>query len=323
MRRLTHVSLAIGTVVLLAASSATAAPELVRNINQSDAGSSSDPRFLAVAHGAVMVVNGGPALDLWHTDGTPGGTTRLTSELFETTGLLSLLTTESDAGTVFLAHRSAPGLWRTDGSSTGTERLIADQQVDAMAILPDTDRLVLITSADERAFSLRSVNLQTGGLETLTTFAPLRPGRPFQASLAKVGSLVTVVVPLPEASNRDALWVSDGTPEGTRRLEIGDIDIASSVSEGAYGVFLVRAEGGPVGTGGLDAWVTDGTTAGTMRLGNVVGGSEPASVSTTLRVVGDRVLFFVRVGGPPRALGRRSGHHPSRRHPRPAGRRGC
>ena len=298
MRLLTSVPLAIGTVILLAASAATAAPELLRNINQSDVGNGSDPRFLAVAHDAVMVVNGGPSLELWRSDGTPGGTTLLTRELFPTTGLLGLLTTTSDAGVGFLAHRSVPGLWRTDGTSTGTERLIADERVDAMAILPEAERLVLLTTADERTFSLRALNLQTGGIETLTTFAPLRLGRPFQATLGRGGGVVTVVVPLPDAPSRDALWVTDGTVGGTRRLDVGDIDVVTGVSEGSPGVFLVRAEGEPLEAGGLDAWVTDGTDEGTGRIGNVVGGGQSASASTStaFRVVGDRVLFFVVVG---------------------------
>jgi ELWxxDGT repeat protein len=94
-----------------------------------------------------------------------------------------------------------------------------------------------------------------------------------------------------EQSPRQALWVSDGTAEGTRAVIVGPGDDRLSFVDNALvaagdQVFL------PVETAsaGVELWVSDGTAAGTHPVIDLAPGAA-SSDPTDLAAFGDRLLF--------------------------------
>ncbi len=97
------------------------------------------------------------------------------------------------------------------------------------------------------------------------------------------------------------LWTSDGTPAGTRLV----VDLLPGLGHGVQAGSLIRLPGtslvafvGSDGIDGLQLWISDGTTAGTTRLGRMgsLAGSG-ASVARNLAVAGERLFFTGGVEG--------------------------
>jgi ELWxxDGT repeat protein len=97
------------------------------------------------------------------------------------------------------------------------------------------------------------------------------------------------------------LWTSDGTDAGTRMV----LDLMPGLGHGVQVGSLLLIPGtrlvafvGSNGVDGLQLWTSDGTAAGTTRLGRM--GSQPgsgASVARNLGVAGDRLFFTGGIEG--------------------------
>lgn len=219
--------------------------------------------------------------ELWRTDGTRQGTYPLgpdpeqplrgcSDQDFVSLGN-ALYFNASDSGSC--------SLWKTDGTLAGT------RQVDGAA--------GSLTRAGEKLFFLDNglwVSNGTPGNAALLRGWPEQNPR----LLGAVGSRLLFVAP----ETGDELWVSDGTPSGTKRLT----DIAAprpfevtnfiKVLDGvAY--FLVDDV-----TGGVDLWQSDGTAAGTRRV-TAFGYATPfndVDLSSQLARLGDRLIFVADDG---------------------------
>jgi len=238
---------------------------------------------------------------LWGTDGTAAGTKRLTG--FATTDPFagSPLSAATLAGRLaFFADDGVHGreIWSTDGTPAGT-RLLVDACPGACGMAgdilltlqatdtpPQPERLLFSShlSGGHQGVDLWSTDgtaAGTGLLAGICSGACDDEPRGIAASYfpfstAGPGTTFTAATPTGER----ALWFTDGTAEGTRKLTPPGATVTSTdplaVSDAEFGDEL---------------WTTDGTPEGTHLwhdLGREIdSGSNPAFLGT----VGDRILF--------------------------------
>jgi ELWxxDGT repeat protein len=167
-------------------------------------------------------------------------------------------------------------LWKTDGTPEGTTLVVPAAQGSGP----------LLSSFSFKEFGgyayFRAADAATGAelwrtdgtAEGTVLFADLLPGTgsagPF--SFVPAGKHLFF-----QASN--AIWVTDGTLKGTRRLEpaIEPVGIAEMTAFGNGVVFRARLAGG-ANLENFELWCSDGTSAGTVQLGDLnpgTGGSSP------------------------------------------------
>jgi ELWxxDGT repeat protein len=213
--------------------------------------------------GSILFGNG---TDLWRTDGTTTGTVIVAQvEKGPSTMLVNtLLFVGQDA-------QSRVGLWRTDGTAEGT---VLVQALDApvqggTSFYGWRDRFGLATLG-EKAILVASSKEEAPAISEFDTDVP-RVGPPI-----------------------DAIWVSDGTPTGTRLISELQQSQGQSASPapfvaGGY-AFFVSSSGGQVPEY-YTLWRTDGTEAGTIPLAPVWTGYLGSSSVLAATIAGNRVFF--------------------------------
>ena len=274
------------------------------------------PGFMTKLGGTVYFAantNGsGDAADreLWKTDGTPAGTTRVADVA---PGVLSSnpenFTTAG--GRLFFVAADAGGdreLWSSDGTAAGTVEL-ADANRAGVGSNPrplgDVGGVLFFSAGVDTSFRelWKSDGTEAGTVRVgdVLTWA--------HAGAAVVGN--TLFFPGFDAAGGWELWRTDGTAAGTRRLA----DTAPGLHNAR--VESITAVGDTVYfiNGAAELWKTDGTEAGTVRVSDAVrpvgrlvgsGGSvyfgghdagEPGDAGALWRTDGT-AGGTVRVGGP-------------------------
>jgi ELWxxDGT repeat protein len=223
--------------------------------------------------------------ELWITDGTPGGTSRLKGSFpfpgVSTGGLLSL--TQLGGAVLFSADDGITGreLWRTDGTPVGTQLLKDIRSGDASSS-PSEFAVVggtLFFQANDGA-SGRELWRSDGTAAGTTLVADLNPG-PFSSDPRGATVLGSTLLFLAR-SDRIALWRTDGSAAGTT--------LAFDFSAGTGTLDSNLHTLTPLGNGvvfwaddavhGTELWGSDGTSAGTRLLHDVdpfEEGQEPMS----------------------------------------------
>ena len=190
---------------------------------------------------------------LWTSDGTREGTVRLATPPSDL-NLWSALAAVS--GAVFfpaLDKRGAAGLWQTTGAGA--------REVFTPAVEPDNYVGSLIGAAGSHVLLGSEGHYWSADAESIVELPRAATGAGLlcdgYADLASVGQRAFVL----ERSDCDtrggsAFWSTDGTPEGTMPIALGNTQVYSNV---------VSCDGGSralfVSSGGL--WTSDGTAAGT------------------------------------------------------------
>ncbi|WP_257461647.1 ELWxxDGT repeat protein [Archangium lipolyticum] len=270
----------------------------------------SNPRLLTLAQGTVFFSarSGGAddfgAEELWKTDGTPAGTV-LVKRLLSTSNSDQIGAMVQVGGTVFFIYHQYDGnylqqLWKSDGTAAGTVLLQQLAPTDSCGCdfeLISTGTAVFFTGRDA-ANNLQVWKRDGAGAVLLATI-PV-PSGSFISShlLTQVGSSLFFTVD-------KVLWKSDGTPAGTvpvatQSSRISDLEavngtlfLSSSTSlwksNGTAPVLIRTFDDAPgsltalgntlyfIGTdalGGRELWTSDGTTAGTRQVKDVLPGAD-------------------------------------------------
>ncbi|RMG45411.1 MAG: hypothetical protein D6718_07605 [Acidobacteria bacterium] len=279
-RQLLPAALASLIVVPPAAGGPPAA--LVRDLRSPEtagSGVSSFPHDLVRFGSIVLFAAEDPAhgSELWRTDGTPGGT-ELVLDIQAGAGSGSPTNLTVAGGAVyFTADDGVHGreLWVSDGTAAGT-RMVADIAPGLAGSRPEalfSDGTRLFFAADDglHGQELFVTDGTAGGTVLLADIAA-GTETSFPRPLGAAGGLLYFAATersaagvSPAGTGRE-LWVTDGTPEGTRLVKDIDPGEASSSPAGfalAGGLVLFSADDG---THGREPWVTDGTEAGTHLL---------------------------------------------------------
>jgi ELWxxDGT repeat protein len=219
-------------------------------------------------HSGLVLFSAGDAshgIEPWVTDGTREGT-RLLRDINPRGDSTPIRFAPLEDGRVlFAATNDAPGSdpWITDGTPEGTWRLvdIPTGNVSGFLKLDDGRAVMVIWDSRSGGHALWTTD---GTPEGTQRFFELSDG----LSLAQPPLLESLgdgrfLVGIRDEEHGQEPWVSDGTSEGTRVLDLtpgpdgtfGSLGDAAALSNGR----VMLSGGGPV-------WVTDGTEKGSLRL---------------------------------------------------------
>ncbi len=253
--------------------------------------------------------------ELWRTDGTAAGTIRLTD--------LAPGLPDGVVGTARAVHDGvlyfpgADGVWRSDGTEGGTWRV---SPLSATTLAVAGDALYVFAGpihgdhAPEEWTALWRIALADGTATRLADF-PRGPGsgRNLAPSPTVVGPRLFFAA---DVAGEEGLWITDGTPAGTRRLRavmLGNrYDGNGSTHLVAAGdqLFVIARD-----AAGWELWRSDGTEAGTRRVRDINPGSadgihfnyEAATTEPFFAVVDDTLFFVANDGANGRELWRSDG----------------
>jgi ELWxxDGT repeat protein len=273
-----------------------AGTSLVADINPGAAGSSPGPGTVVGSRVFFTASNAASGRELWVTDGTPAGTMRLTElgpgaadgDLSHPAAFNGQLYFRADPG-----NTGANRLWRSDGTVAGTGLVLPDHELEGDANLIAFGGRLLFFGTLGTTDGVWS----TSGMPTDVVYLAhaLRGGHP---STTVVGSrLYFTAQPYEEnVVHGTSVWVTDGTPTGTRPVDFGAQDAHRDPSElTAFKnkvAFAANGNAGPLqdpAFANYEPWVTDGTAGGTVKLKDVnsKGSSSPHSFT-----VANGTLFF-------------------------------
>lgn len=250
--------------------------------------------------------------ELWHSDGTLGGTA-LVADIAPGTGAgFGQFMAQLGNKVLFSANDSTHGLepWVTDGTTAGTGSLgdLEPALTDGSSN-PDVPLVVgplAFFTANDGLHGLQV--FRTDGTPA-GTFSPtighvtnvLTPARPFNgcptARSPTLRGYSGGVAFIAENHGINDLWVSDGTPAGTfsptedRGLTID----AESLLAAINGVIYFSA--GSTGLG-RELWATDGTVGGTALVANLSAGASSSNPHFAA-VLGDQLVFLANSIIPP------------------------
>jgi ELWxxDGT repeat protein len=268
-------------LIALAAPSATAAvsspavPYLVADLNRQPSGSGSNPWFQDTLNGRLFFSadDGIHDRQFWATDGTPGGTVRLSDDEYDPFYTYFLLRIVGDHA--FFSLRD--DLWVSDGTVAGTQLLPTRFNARSGAgVLGDRLYFLGATGLWSSAGTAAGTGpVGAGGVSD--SGDSLYPGPP--AFGPAVGGRLFF-----RGDDDHSLWVTDGTVAGTARI-----------ADAAWPQSMVAAGGRLLFRAGVDAeelWVSDGTAEGTRSW------TEPGVDWSFLGVVGARFLYAgLKAGG--------------------------
>ena len=276
---------------------------LVADIFPGPAGSS--PHDLTDAGGGRLAFvargdNGGD--EVWRTDGTAAGTVAMT-DLNPATGAVAM-TDLTPLGTSVYFKTDRQELYRTDGTPATTTRVAQFSSMNLLPLVASGGKLFFaVADAVKDRITLYRTDGTPQSNVPLATFVGSYAGdwemAPFRDGVA---------IAARDGTHGLELWVSDGTPVGTRlvtdlnTLEAGSLPgnvpgrgvpandpIEIGTAAGAPRRLLYAAVDETMNPG---VWSTDGTTAGTVKL---IGARRDERV-VAITAFGDRALFVLQSG---------------------------
>lgn len=207
--------------------------------------------------GELVVFRTGNAttMNIWATDGTLAQTQLLLNVKAMIGGSQSLEFIQIGDELVFVADH---WLWRSDGSREGTRQITTPQQpygVEANVLLGLTgDRLFFSLEQFGAATQVWSLKTDFSESRLLHHALPLSSQRPALSGVGLERGLLFQEIHC--CQPRNEVWVSDGTPAGTRLLS----------GNGWLIPFPVAGQALFVDDDTATLWKTDGTVAGTTQL---------------------------------------------------------
>ncbi len=228
----------------------------------------------------------------WFSDGTAAGTVLLADVIPGTTGSAPALFAQTGGRLWFTASDPALGreLWSSDGTPGGTTVYAdlrpgtASAEVDEATPLGDAGALLFAGddgSNGREAWLIDGAGGAPARLDVRTRYRKTRS--PFWNAIASTWSGTLL------SDGRSGMWLSDGTPEGTRR--IADLAVGA-VLPARDGMFFTAFSSAT----GSEPWFSDGTTAGTRLLADLRSGAQSSTPGRFFEL-GDRVLFSANTSG--------------------------
>jgi len=264
---------ALGLLLAALPAALPAAPYLLKDLNTSQPLEAVGFKLGARGMGPEVSYFAGsdPAhgIELWRSDGTPGGTERLTDVCAGRCSAQPASIT-IHAGRIFFAADdgfSGTELWVSDGTP-GSERRVRDVCPGPCSAVPSLveevgERMLFIShlpAAPARFELWRTDGTRDG---TVPVKVLCGAGCTVASDLIPIGERALLLVTTgPENAEKADLWVTDGTAAGTRSLRaLGSemtLETSNPVVLPGDGFAWVWASDG--------LWRTDGTAAGTFRL---------------------------------------------------------
>ncbi|WP_426752073.1 ELWxxDGT repeat protein [Myxococcus sp. Y35] len=225
---------------------------------------------------------------LWTSDGTTEGTRLLKRVLPVGAGQGEGQTLVAYQGRLYFSAEDPRGahgneLWTSDGTEAGTHE-VADLIPGPDSAFPrrfavHAGSLYFVISVDEENWLVRS----EGGTDYTPLLEVFEDTVIFR--MKSVGEKLFFLVDPDEGEA--TLYVTDGTPDGTRRLRFfpGRYPHDLVVLDGK--LYFSAGSGTPEGE---ELWVSDGTVSGTRRVKDIRPGAE-GSAPAFLTVAGERIYF--------------------------------
>lgn len=216
--------------------------------------------------------------ELWRTDGTVAGTTRL--PLPGAANPWDPVPLRGEALVAMsLAGDAAAAFWSSDGTASGT-RPVATLPAGVYLgtpLVPNGDLVYFTGFEPEVALRLWRTDGTGGGTVPLTAESL---GYVLDGSLTALGGRTFFLAPADD-SGEPALWSSDGTPEGTHPALGPDLRLLGMLWLEAAGgrLWFTARRDDDAQPGPLTLWVSDGTPAGTRQLPAVL--ADPVFDGTT------------------------------------------
>ena len=241
--------------------------------------------------------------DLWRTDGTEAGTVRVDLGAAPTPLRdAPLVLTPSGDALFFLARNPSNqlDLWKTDGTAAGTARLaqVLVNNVDKARLTAGPAGTVFFDNVDFTGMQLWKSDGTAAGTARVKTIPRPGAGRDVDPlDLTLLGD--TLYFTASDAEHGRELWKSDGTEAGTVLVRDVNPGPDSSIPPG---LGYVWAAGGSVyfaandGAAGVELWKTDGTEAGTARLGDINAGTASSNPAGVVAADDGTVYFFADDG---------------------------
>jgi len=270
---------------------------LVANINSLTSFSSTPSNFTEV-NGAVFFTAAIDqyGLELWKTDGTPGGTVLVKDIISGSTGSRPDILTNVNGTLYFRANDGVNGyeLWKSDGTTAGTV-VVKDIKSGSGHGYPRNLTNVngtLYFSADD---GVNGVELwkTDGTTEGTVLVKDIRSGGPFTSSYPSYLTNVNGTLYFRAIGGSDygnELWRTNGTSAGTvlvKDIRSGSGSSAPRHLTNANGTLYFRADDG---MNGNELWKSDGTAAGTVLVKDIRSGNN-SSYPTYLTDVNGTLYF--------------------------------
>lgn len=272
-------SIALTSSLLLSTPASAAEPAPAHLANLGDIGLSADSEAVNVGSYVLFAGSSDAGVELWRTDGTPGGTQGVKDINVGGTGSAPRLLTRAGSSTFFVATTATHGreLWKTNGTSVGTlevEDLVpgtGGPGIDDIAALGNK----VVFSADVEANGGDELWISDGtpgGTSLLKDINAAGDSSPSNLTLHDG----EVYFAASNGSHGRELWKTDGTPGGT--VMVDDVfpgNAGSSpgelVSDGETLIFAATD------SQGREIFRSQGTVLSTYRLRDIHPGAANSS----------------------------------------------
>jgi len=244
----------------------------------------------------AAIPTGFSTASIWTSDGTPGGTAQVTTNVYVAGNLTDVNGTLYFSGTNGF---SGSELWRKDGSPGGASMvkdLNPGSPDNGAAFLTNVNGTLFFFGIDETSGGLcRSDGTEAGTfrLKSLT----MEPNQFATGQIVDANGTAFLIAN--DGVNGIELWKSDGTVSGTVMVK----DISPGSAGGLNGSSLV-AIGSTVyfaasdGAVGRELWKSDGTEAGTVMVKDIYPGFGEFGASNPVGLAGVNGRLFFRAESP-------------------------